>query len=52
MGLIGTALKAGLAKKIFDEARKPHNQRKIKDMLAKVTDKKSGRSGRTTSGPR
>ncbi|GAB2689967.1 hypothetical protein [Thalassiella azotivora] len=36
MGLLSKITKAGLAKKAYDEARKPHNQQKIKSMIAKV----------------
>ena len=34
MGFIGTLTKAGIAKKVFDEARKPENQRRLKDLVA------------------
>jgi hypothetical protein len=36
MGLLSMFAKAGLAKKAVDTARKPENQRKIKDAMAKV----------------
>jgi len=39
MGLLGGMAKAGLAKKVYDEARKPQNQAKIKSMISKVTSK-------------
>ncbi len=39
MGLINGLVKAGIAKKIFDEARKPQNQAKAKELFAKLTDK-------------
>jgi hypothetical protein len=39
MRLIRSAIVAGLAKKAYDEARKPHNQAKIKQFIAQVTDK-------------
>ena len=32
--------KAGLAKKLIDEARKPQNQQKAKDLLAQVRAKR------------
>ena len=35
MGLISKVVKLGIAKKIYDEARKPENQRKAKDAYAK-----------------
>lgn len=34
MGFIGTLTKAGIAKKVFDEARKPENQEKLKALVA------------------
>lgn len=43
MGLIGGLFKAGIAKKVYDEARKPHNQAKAKDLYRKVTDKRDQR---------
>ena len=49
MGLMGGLLKGAVAKKVFDEARKPHNQAKIKQMLSKATGKGSGGTG--SSGP-
>ena len=48
MGLLSGLAKAGVAKKVYDEARKPHNQAKIKSMVSKVTGK--GGSGGTTGG--
>ena len=36
MGLLSGLAKAGLAKKVFDEARKPQNQAKIKEMISKA----------------
>jgi hypothetical protein len=36
MGLVSGLLKAGIAKKIVDEARKPQNQAKAKEMLARL----------------
>lgn len=35
MGVVGKLVKLGIAKKIYDEARKPENQRKAKDAWAK-----------------
>jgi hypothetical protein len=37
--LIRSAIMAGIAKKVFDEARKPQNQQKIKDMIAQMSNK-------------
>lgn len=36
----------GIAKKVYDEARKPHNQAKIRDAVAKVQARRKGRPGR------
>lgn len=36
MGLLRTFARAGIAAKVIQEARKPENQRKVKDMVAKV----------------
>jgi len=48
MGLFSGAIKAGLVKKVVDEARKPHNQAKIKGLVANLTNKK----GRGAAGGR
>lgn len=45
MGLLGSLMKAGIAKKVWDEARKPHNQAKARDAFQRITGK-SGGSGR------
>ena len=50
-GLFTDATKArahitGVAKKVIDEARKPHNQAKIKQFIAQVTSKGKGSTGR------
>ena len=42
MGLLSGLAKAGLAKKLVDEARKPQNQQKAKDLLAQVRAKRGG----------
>ena len=34
MGLVSNVIKLGIAKKVIDEARKPENQRRIKEMIA------------------
>ena len=47
MGLINGLVKAGIAKKVIDEARKPHNQRKIKDALSGM----SAKYGKGSGGP-
>ena len=45
MGLISGMMKAGVAKKVFDEARKPHNQAKAKELFGKFTNKGSNKGG-------
>ncbi len=40
MGLFSGLAKAGLAKRAVDEARKPENQRKLKNVVAKVRNRK------------
>jgi len=40
MGLISGLMKAGVAKKAFDAANKPENQRKIKELVGKARAKK------------
>jgi hypothetical protein len=50
MSFLGKAMKAGVAKKVVDEARKPHNQAKIKQFIGNLTNK-NGRSGGTTPPP-
>ena len=42
MGLVSGLMKAGIAKKVIDEARKPHNQQKIKDAVRSLRSKKGG----------
>jgi len=43
MGLVSGLLKAGIAKKIVDEARKPQNQAKAKEMLARLRARRVAR---------
>jgi len=43
MGLFSKVAKAGLAKKAYDEARKPENQAKIKKAVANVRTKAQSR---------
>ncbi len=40
MGLMSGLMKAGIAKKAFDAANKPENQRKIKELVGKTRGKK------------
>ncbi len=42
MGLFNGLVKAGIAKKVIDEARKPHNQAKIKQFVGNLTNKNKG----------
>ena len=42
MKLMRTAALAGVAKKVYDEARKPHNQQKIREAVAAVKARRSG----------
>jgi hypothetical protein len=44
MGLFKKAMVVGVAKKVFDEARKPHNQKKIKDAYASFQARRTGQS--------
>ncbi len=50
MGMIGKALKSGIALKALDiarrEAAKPENQRKAKELLTRLTSKNKGHGGR------
>ena len=39
MSIFGKAIKAGVAKKVIDEARKPHNQAKIKSFVGNLRGK-------------
>ncbi len=48
MGLLNGLVKAGIAKKVFDEARKPQNQAKAKLLFAQLQAK--GKPRRPTSG--
>ena len=48
-GLLRMAVRAGIAKKIWEEARKPENQAKAKELFAKLTDK-GGAGGADPSG--
>lgn len=42
MKLMRTAMFAGIGKKLYDEARKPHNQAKIRETVEKVKAKRGG----------
>ena len=46
MGMMSKIVKAGMLKKVYDEARKPENQRKIKEAVASMQQKRAkGRGG-------
>lgn len=47
MGMLSGLAKAGIAKKVFNEAKKPQNQRKAKQMFSQLTNK--GGKGRGTT---
>lgn len=47
MGLLSKVMKAGVAKKAYDEARKPENQRRAKEFVASMRDKRRSSGGRT-----
>jgi hypothetical protein len=47
MKLLRSAIVAGIAKKVIDEARKPQNQAKIKSYIAQATSKNKGSGGGT-----
>lgn len=46
MGLLSKLTKSGVAKKAMDEARKPENQQKLKDLAAKRSRDKGGKAPR------
>ncbi len=52
MKLLRSAIVAGITKKVIDEARKPHNQAKIKAYLAQATSKTKGSRGGGSTGRR
>jgi hypothetical protein len=41
MGLIKNLVKLGIAKKIYDEARKPENQQRMKDAVASFKERQN-----------
>jgi hypothetical protein len=40
MGIMSKIVKLGVAKKIYDEARKPENQRRVKEAVSNFQDKR------------
>ena len=49
MGIMSKVFKAGVAKKAYDQARKPENQRKAKEAYASFQEKRSKRRGQPPS---
>jgi hypothetical protein len=46
MGLVSKIVKLGIAKKVYDEVRKPENQRRAKEAVAEFQEKRQrGRRG-------
>jgi hypothetical protein len=45
MKIMRTAAYVGIAKKVYDEARKPENQRRIKSAVASVRERRARRNG-------
>lgn len=43
MKLLRSAAAIGVAKKLYDESKKPENQRKIQEAMAKVKEKRAKR---------
>ncbi len=41
-GMIRKLIVSGIASKVIQEARKPHNQAKIKSMIAQMQNKRGG----------
>jgi hypothetical protein len=53
MGLISNLAKLGVAKKVYDELKKPENQAKIKSAVSSATDKaKTTAQNRSKGRPR
>lgn len=52
--MMSKAIKLGIAKRVYDEARKPENQRRIKELLesakAQVGARRGGKPGGTSGG--
>lgn len=45
MGFIGTAVKSGIAKKVWNQVRRPKNRAKGKKLIDKVLGKGGGHGG-------
>ncbi|WP_380169244.1 hypothetical protein [Jannaschia sp. R86511] len=50
MGFLSKALKSGIAVKVVNEARKPHNQQKIKDAVQSFRNRGGGQGGAARPG--
>jgi hypothetical protein len=46
MGMLSKAVKAGIVAKVVEEARKPQNQAKIKELVLKARAQAQARKGR------
>jgi hypothetical protein len=44
MGIMSKVVKIGIAKKLYDEARKPHNQQKARDAWTRFQANRGNRS--------
>jgi hypothetical protein len=51
MKLVRSAIMAMVAKKVYDEARKPENQAKVKKFIADLQNRNSSGTARTPGGP-
>ncbi len=51
-GMIRKLIASGVAAKVIQEARKPQNQAKIKEMIADFQNKRGGQTGRRPGGTR
>ncbi len=51
MGIMANLAKLGIAKKAYDEMKKPENQAKIKSALSSAKTKVQSRGGNTTRMP-
>jgi hypothetical protein len=49
MKLMRTAALAGVAKKVYDEARKPHNQEKIRKAVESAKARRAGGTPKHTA---
>jgi len=49
MGLMKKAVYIGVAKKVYDEARKPENQRRINEAVESVRSRRDAARARRTS---